>query len=101
MTLEELRASLAAGSLRPAYLIAGEEPLQRDEALAALREHVLAGAPVDFNLDRLDGRVDLAGRADRRAADPARDGARAGWSSCASPRRRAPRDAGSARRSRR
>ena len=55
MTLEELRAELAAGKLRPAYLIAGEEPLQRDDALAALRAHVLAGAPVDFNLDRLDG----------------------------------------------
>jgi DNA polymerase-3 subunit delta len=54
LTLEELRASLEAGSLRPAYLIAGEEALQRDEALAALREHVLAGAPADFNLDRLD-----------------------------------------------
>lgn len=54
MTLEELRASLAAGSLEPVYLIAGEEPLQREEALAALREHVLAGAPADFNLDRLD-----------------------------------------------
>ena len=62
------QVELAAGSLRPAYLIAGEEPLQRDEALAALREHVLAGAPVDFNLDRLEARVDLAGRADRRAA---------------------------------
>lgn len=55
MTLEELHAELAAGSIRPAYLIAGEEPLQRDEALAALRAHVLAGAPVDFNHDRLDG----------------------------------------------
>ena len=54
MTPEELRESLAAGRLQPAYLIAGEEPLQREEALAALREHVLAGAPVDFNLDRLE-----------------------------------------------
>lgn len=54
MTLEELTAELAAGTLRPAYLIAGEEALQRDEALAALRKHVLAGAPVDFNHDRLD-----------------------------------------------
>jgi DNA polymerase-3 subunit delta len=54
LTLEELRASLAAGRLAPVYLIAGEEPLQREEALSALREHVLAGAPVDFNLDRLD-----------------------------------------------
>jgi DNA polymerase-3 subunit delta len=54
LTLEELRVSLEAGKLLPAYLIAGEEPLQRDDALAALREHVLAGAPADFNLDRLD-----------------------------------------------
>jgi DNA polymerase-3 subunit delta len=55
VTLEELRAELAAGKLRASYLIAGDEPLQRDDALAALRAHVLAGAPVDFNLDRLDG----------------------------------------------
>jgi DNA polymerase-3 subunit delta len=55
MTPEELRAELAAGRLRPAYLILGEEPLARDEALALLREHVLAGAPADFNLDRFDG----------------------------------------------
>jgi DNA polymerase-3 subunit delta len=54
VTPAELRASLAAGHLLPAYLIAGEEPLQREDALAALREHVLAGAPADFNLDRLD-----------------------------------------------
>lgn len=55
MTLEELQAELARGELRPVYLIAGEEPLQRDEALAALRASVLAGAPADFNHDRLDG----------------------------------------------
>jgi DNA polymerase-3 subunit delta len=54
LTLEELRASLAAGEILPAYLIAGEEPLQREEALASLRASVLAGAPADFNLDRLD-----------------------------------------------
>jgi DNA polymerase-3 subunit delta len=54
LTPEELRASLEAGSLLPVYLVAGEEPLQRDEALAALRAHVLAGAPADFNLDRLE-----------------------------------------------
>jgi DNA polymerase-3 subunit delta len=55
VTLEELRAELQAGRLRPAYLIAGEEPLQRDEALAELRAHVLADAPAEFNFDRLDG----------------------------------------------
>jgi DNA polymerase-3 subunit delta len=41
--------------VRPAYLVAGEEPLLRDDALAALRGAVLADAAVDFNLDRLDG----------------------------------------------
>jgi DNA polymerase-3 subunit delta len=61
LTPEELRASLAAGRLQPAYLIVGEEPLQREEALAALREHVLAGAPVDFNLDRLEGAATTPG----------------------------------------
>jgi DNA polymerase-3 subunit delta len=55
LTPEELRAELAAGTLRSSYLIVGEEPLQRDEARAALREHVLAGAPADFNFDRLEG----------------------------------------------
>lgn len=55
MTLEELREELAGGRLRPAYLLAGEEPLLRDDALAAIRQVALAGAPVDFNLDRLDG----------------------------------------------
>jgi DNA polymerase-3 subunit delta len=54
LTPEELRESLAAGRLQPVYLVVGEEPLQREEALAALREHVLAGAPVDFNHDRLE-----------------------------------------------
>jgi DNA polymerase III delta subunit len=47
-------ASLEAGGLQPVYLIAGEEPLQRDEALAALRERVLGRVPRDFNLDRLE-----------------------------------------------
>ncbi len=55
MTLEELRAELARGELRPAYLLAGEEALLRDDALAALREHVLGVGPADFNFDRLDG----------------------------------------------
>lgn len=55
MTPGELRRELASGRLRPAYLVAGEEPLLRDEAVAALREGVLAGAPADFNFDRLDG----------------------------------------------
>jgi DNA polymerase-3 subunit delta len=55
VTVEELRAELARGTLRPVYLLIGEEALSRDDALAALREAVLAGGPADFNLDRLEG----------------------------------------------
>ncbi len=55
MNLEELGAELEAGRIRPAYLLAGEEALLRDDALAALRRAVLAQGPEDFNLDRLSG----------------------------------------------
>jgi DNA polymerase-3 subunit delta len=55
MTPDELAAELAAGRVRPAYLVAGEEPLLRDDALAALRNHVVPEGAADFNLDRLDG----------------------------------------------
>jgi DNA polymerase-3 subunit delta len=55
MTLEELRAELAQGQLRAGYLLAGQEPLLRDDALSAIREAVLEGSPEDFNLDRLQG----------------------------------------------
>jgi len=55
MTPDELGAELGAGRIRPAYLLAGDEPLLRDDALAALRAAVLAGGPADFNLDRLEG----------------------------------------------
>lgn len=55
MSLEALRAELAEGRIRPAYLLAGAEPLLRDDALAAIRAAVLAGAPADFNFDRLEG----------------------------------------------
>ncbi len=55
MTPEALRAELAKGKLRPAYLLAGEQALLRDDAFAALRAAVLKDSPADFNLDRLDG----------------------------------------------
>lgn len=55
MTPEALAAEIAAGRLRPAYLLVGEEPLLRDDALAQLRAAVLAGASADFDLDRLEG----------------------------------------------
>lgn len=54
MKVEQLMAELAKGRIRPAYLIAGEEPLLRDTALEALETRVLAGAPRDFNLDRIE-----------------------------------------------
>lgn len=53
MKLEELTKELAKGRIRSAYLLAGEELLLRDDALAAIRAAVLDGAPEDFNLDRL------------------------------------------------
>lgn len=55
MTPKQLRAELAQGVLRPAYLLAGEEALLRDDALALIRQAVLAEGPRDFNFDRLDG----------------------------------------------
>lgn len=55
MNVEELTRELKDGQIRTAYLLAGEEALLRDDALAALRQAVLAGGPEDFNLDRLSG----------------------------------------------
>jgi DNA polymerase-3 subunit delta len=53
--LDELEKELRKGEIRPAYLLAGEEPLLRDDALAAIRAVALASGPEDFNLDRLPG----------------------------------------------
>jgi len=55
VTPQELEQELADRPPRPAYLVAGEEALLREEAFASLRETVLAGADADFNLDRLEG----------------------------------------------
>ena len=55
MNPAELADELAAGKIRPAYLIVGEEPLLRDDALAQLRTALLAPGTEDFNFDRLDG----------------------------------------------
>lgn len=57
MKLAELAQELAAGRIRPAYLVAGAEPLLRDDAVAALRAAVLADGSEDFDCDRLDGAV--------------------------------------------
>jgi DNA polymerase-3 subunit delta len=61
VTLDDLREELHAGRIRGAYLLAGAEALVRDDALAALTEAVLAGAPREFNRDRLDGETASAG----------------------------------------
>ena len=55
MTPDELQAELADGRIRPAYLLAGPEPLLRDDARAALVDAVLGDADRTFNLDRLEG----------------------------------------------
>lgn len=54
MTPEELRKQLEAGTLRSAYLVVGDEPLYRDDALAAIRSAVLSSGPIDFNFDKLE-----------------------------------------------
>jgi len=60
MTLDELRAELEAGRLRPGYLVVGLEPLLRDDALEAIRSAALADAPADFDYERLDGETTTA-----------------------------------------
>lgn len=65
MTPEELAQELAAGTLRSAYLLAGEEPLLREDALRALRAAALAGAGDAFDFERLDAaRIQPAALAD-------------------------------------
>lgn len=53
LKVEELEKELAKGKIRPAYLLAGGEPLFRDRGMAALLEAVLGGTADDFNLERL------------------------------------------------
>jgi len=55
MTPAELTRDLAQNGPRRAYLLAGDEPLLRDDALASLREAVLGTGDSDFNFDRFDG----------------------------------------------
>lgn len=62
MTPEELLRELAAGTLRPAYLLLGSEPLLQDETFRALKRAVLGDAPSDFDFDRLDASQATPGR---------------------------------------
>jgi DNA polymerase-3 subunit delta len=56
MKPSELKKELGKGNLRPAYLLAGDEPLLRDDSLRLIRSAALDGSADDFNLDRLNGR---------------------------------------------
>ena len=55
MTPEALREELAGGTLRPAYLVAGEEALLREESVATIRAAALGAGANDFDFERLDG----------------------------------------------
>jgi DNA polymerase-3 subunit delta len=55
MTPDALIEELGEGRVRPAYLLAGGEPLLRDDALAALERAVLPEGGADFDHDRFDG----------------------------------------------
>ncbi|MEM7408975.1 MAG: DNA polymerase III subunit delta [Myxococcota bacterium] len=57
MNLEDLEQELGAGSPRSAYLLAGDEPLLREDALGLLRTAVLGDADPEFNFDRFDASV--------------------------------------------
>ena len=51
MTPDALSRELAAGTIRPVYLVLGEERVLADRAVKALRTKVLEGAIADFNED--------------------------------------------------
>lgn len=70
MNTEELATELEGGRLRPAYLVAGAEPLLRDDALAALRVAVLGGVDSDFDIDRLAADASPAALAESLQALP-------------------------------
>lgn len=55
MTPGELEAELAAGRLRPAYLLAGGDALLREDGRRAIESAVLGDGVRDFDFDRLDG----------------------------------------------
>ena len=55
MSPDELERELAEGTLRSAYLLAGDEVLLRDDCLRAIRAATLTADSGDFNEDLLDG----------------------------------------------
>ncbi len=69
MTGSELAKELSAGRIRPAYLVAGGEPLLRDDAFAAIEQAVLGSGLRDFNLDRLEVATSSPGRLEEALAN--------------------------------
>jgi DNA polymerase-3 subunit delta len=55
VTPGELEAELAAGRLRPAYLVTGPEPLLREDARRGVERAVFGEGPRDFDFELLDG----------------------------------------------
>jgi DNA polymerase-3 subunit delta len=55
VTPDELEAELAAGRVRPAYLLTGPEALLREDGRRAIERAVLGEGPRDFDFDLLDG----------------------------------------------
>ena len=68
MSIGSLLEELSGGRVRPAYLLAGSEPLLREDALKAIESAVLSGGPRDFNLDRLEVGKDRPGRLEEALA---------------------------------
>lgn len=64
MNLSQLLSETAEDRIRPAYLLAGSEPLLRDDALDCLEASVLGDASRDFNMDRFEVGQVTAGRLD-------------------------------------
>jgi DNA polymerase-3 subunit delta len=58
---DELQRELERGEIRSAFLLAGDEPLLRDDALAAIRAAVLEPGASDFNLDLIEGQATTPG----------------------------------------
>jgi len=55
VTPEDLYSELESGSIRPAYLVVGEESLYREESVVAIERAVFPDGPSDFDSERLDG----------------------------------------------
>jgi DNA polymerase-3 subunit delta len=68
MTGDEVSKEIAAGRIRPAYLLAGAEPLLRDDAMDEIEAAVLGTAPRDFNLDRIEVAGSSPGRLEEALA---------------------------------